>query len=232
MTELELITTSEQAIAWARQSLPAKNTLTADDARIVEEAFQAKMIAPPLDEVQAKADGASVTDIKDDRSFRGNREAARHFPARTGRRGHRPHSRAQASSPAGQAASRARGYTALPCLWTNTIGCSSPPLCPTTSTWTKGVTNLRFRYAASTMERFIAAAMKVGGGRMLAWMPSPSLATFGHEHDLLARHSFLATRGAPMQARRRNGWAWGPYSASRLFAEENLNPGRHARTTT
>jgi hypothetical protein len=69
MTELELITTSEEAIAWARQSLPAKNTLTADDARIVEEAFQAKMIAPPLDEVQATADGASVTDIRNDGAF-------------------------------------------------------------------------------------------------------------------------------------------------------------------
>ena len=49
--------------------------------------------------------------------------------------------------------------------------------------------NSRSRCAASTMERFIAAAMKRGGGRMLAWMPSPSLVICGHEHDLVVGRS-------------------------------------------
>jgi hypothetical protein len=68
MTELEVVT-SEEAIAWARQHLPAKNTLTADDARIIEDAFQAKMITLPLDEEQATEQGASVADKGNDGAF-------------------------------------------------------------------------------------------------------------------------------------------------------------------
>jgi hypothetical protein len=68
-TELEVMTTSEEAIAWARQRLPAKNTLTADDARIIEDAFQAKMIALAVDQEQATDRGAPVTDKSDDRAF-------------------------------------------------------------------------------------------------------------------------------------------------------------------
>jgi hypothetical protein len=45
MTELEVITASEAAITWAHNRLPTKNTLMADDARIIEDAFQAKMTA-------------------------------------------------------------------------------------------------------------------------------------------------------------------------------------------
>ena len=67
MTELEAITTSEGAITWARHRLPAKNTLTADDARIIEDAFEAKMIALAADQEQATGHGAPVTDKSDDR---------------------------------------------------------------------------------------------------------------------------------------------------------------------
>jgi hypothetical protein len=33
----------DEATAWARRNLPAKNTLTAADAKIVEERFQARL---------------------------------------------------------------------------------------------------------------------------------------------------------------------------------------------
>jgi hypothetical protein len=56
MTELEVITVSEDAIAWAQHRLPAKNSLLADDARIIEDAFQAKMTALTVDQ----KDGTSV----------------------------------------------------------------------------------------------------------------------------------------------------------------------------
>ena len=69
MTELEVITTSEEAIAWARQRLPVKNTLTAGDARIIEDAFQAKMTALAVDQEQPTDHGAPVTDKRDDRAF-------------------------------------------------------------------------------------------------------------------------------------------------------------------
>jgi ERF superfamily len=66
MTELEIITTSEEAITWARHRIPAKNTLTADDARIIEDAFEAKMIALAADQEQATDHGEPVTDKSDD----------------------------------------------------------------------------------------------------------------------------------------------------------------------
>jgi hypothetical protein len=41
--QLVAINSTDEAAAWARQNLPAKNTLTADDARIVEEQFQSRL---------------------------------------------------------------------------------------------------------------------------------------------------------------------------------------------
>lgn len=43
--ELATIISSEQLTDWAYRKLPIKNTLTADDARMIEEAFQAKLEA-------------------------------------------------------------------------------------------------------------------------------------------------------------------------------------------
>jgi hypothetical protein len=42
--ELSELVSAEQLTEWSRRSLPIKTTLTVDDARIVEEAFQAKLI--------------------------------------------------------------------------------------------------------------------------------------------------------------------------------------------
>jgi hypothetical protein len=43
LAQLVAINSTDEAAAWARQNLSAKNTLTADDARIVEEEFQTKL---------------------------------------------------------------------------------------------------------------------------------------------------------------------------------------------
>jgi hypothetical protein len=69
MTELEVITTSEEAIAWARHRLPTKNTLTAGDAQIIEDAFHGKMTALEVDQEQATDHGAPDTGKRDDRAF-------------------------------------------------------------------------------------------------------------------------------------------------------------------
>jgi hypothetical protein len=45
LRELKELATTATSITWARHSLAPKNTLTADDARLVEEIFQAKMAA-------------------------------------------------------------------------------------------------------------------------------------------------------------------------------------------
>src|SRR5262249_17990648 len=41
--QMAAITPPDEAAAWARRNLPAKNTLTAADAKIVEEQFQARL---------------------------------------------------------------------------------------------------------------------------------------------------------------------------------------------
>src|SRR6266508_3538054 len=43
--ELQVLSSADEATAWARRSLPSKNTLTAADARMVEAAFQLKISA-------------------------------------------------------------------------------------------------------------------------------------------------------------------------------------------
>ena len=44
LRELSELVSAEQLTEWSYRSLPIKNTLMADDARIVEEAFQAKLM--------------------------------------------------------------------------------------------------------------------------------------------------------------------------------------------
>src|SRR5438046_2458376 len=43
LTQLVAINSTDEAALWARQNLSAKNTLTAEDARIVEEKFQSRL---------------------------------------------------------------------------------------------------------------------------------------------------------------------------------------------
>jgi hypothetical protein len=43
IAQLDAINSADQAAAWARRNLPAKNTLTAADARVVEEQFRARL---------------------------------------------------------------------------------------------------------------------------------------------------------------------------------------------
>src|SRR5258705_6064177 len=49
--QMATINSADEAAAWAHRNLPAKNTLTAADAKIVEERFRARLsaIGPSLD---------------------------------------------------------------------------------------------------------------------------------------------------------------------------------------
>ena len=47
-SELAALFSAEELGDWASRALPAKNTLTAEDARVIEEAFEAKVKAVPL----------------------------------------------------------------------------------------------------------------------------------------------------------------------------------------
>src|SRR5258708_28021333 len=50
LTELGNITSADLAAAWAREALTAKNSLTATDAKLVEDAFERKLLKLPWSE--------------------------------------------------------------------------------------------------------------------------------------------------------------------------------------
>src|SRR6266511_2549004 len=64
LTELGNITSADLAAAWAREALTAKNSLTATDAKLVEDAFERRLSALPSSDPAAPSnDVPSVTQI-------------------------------------------------------------------------------------------------------------------------------------------------------------------------
>jgi len=62
LTELGTITSADLAAAWAHEALTAKNSLTATDAKLVEDAFERKLLELPSSETDAPSDNdSSVT---------------------------------------------------------------------------------------------------------------------------------------------------------------------------
>jgi hypothetical protein len=59
LTEVAGLQSQDSATSWARQSLPLKNTLTATDAKLLEEAFEKKASEWLLDETPAPVSGDS-----------------------------------------------------------------------------------------------------------------------------------------------------------------------------
>jgi ERF superfamily len=68
LTDLAGLRMIEDLDRWAQNSLPAKNTLTTTDARRVEEAFQAKLVAVQLAD-EAEAPPASLASNQPDRGI-------------------------------------------------------------------------------------------------------------------------------------------------------------------
>ena len=48
LTELAGIGSSDELGAWARRTLTLKNTMTSEDARLIEEAFRSRLGRPPI----------------------------------------------------------------------------------------------------------------------------------------------------------------------------------------
>jgi hypothetical protein len=62
LLEVEKITSADLATTWASEALAAKNSLTADDAKLVEEAFERRLSElPSFDSAGSSNDGPSVT---------------------------------------------------------------------------------------------------------------------------------------------------------------------------
>ena len=59
VTELGTITSADLAAIWAQETLTAKNSLTATDAKLVEDAFERKLLELPSSEADAPSDGDS-----------------------------------------------------------------------------------------------------------------------------------------------------------------------------
>jgi ERF superfamily len=60
LTEVESITSANLAAAWAREALTAKNSLTATDAKLVEDAFERKLLELRSSGTDAPSDDNSV----------------------------------------------------------------------------------------------------------------------------------------------------------------------------
>jgi ERF superfamily len=63
LTELGNIISADLAVAWAREALTAKNSLTATDAKLVEEAFERRLSELPSSDPDAPNDDSSVAQI-------------------------------------------------------------------------------------------------------------------------------------------------------------------------
>jgi hypothetical protein len=63
LTELENITSADLGAAWAREALTAKNSLTATDAKLVEDAFERRLSELPSSEAAPSNDDPSVPQI-------------------------------------------------------------------------------------------------------------------------------------------------------------------------
>jgi hypothetical protein len=59
LTELGNITSADLAAAWAREALTVKNSLTATDAKLVEDAFERKLLELPSSEIDVPSDDES-----------------------------------------------------------------------------------------------------------------------------------------------------------------------------
>jgi hypothetical protein len=59
LTEVGSITSADLAAAWAREVLPAKNSLTATDAKLVQDAFERKLLELPSSETDVPSDDNS-----------------------------------------------------------------------------------------------------------------------------------------------------------------------------
>jgi hypothetical protein len=61
-TELAALSSTQELSDWTVRALPAKNSLSAEDAHIIEEAFAAKLAAQPLPEVLEEGAGGEETE--------------------------------------------------------------------------------------------------------------------------------------------------------------------------
>ena len=62
LAELDVLQSADEAASWAQRSLPAKNTLTASDAQLVEASFGAKVVTFGDQEPTDRQPGAGQSD--------------------------------------------------------------------------------------------------------------------------------------------------------------------------
>src|SRR5216684_1826601 len=65
LTEVGSITSADLAAAWAREALTAKNSLTATDAKLVEDAFERKLLELPSSETDVPSDDTPPAGLRE-----------------------------------------------------------------------------------------------------------------------------------------------------------------------
>ncbi len=179
LCELAVLSSPDDLASWAHRILPIKNTLTAVDARLLEEAFAENMttVAEPLADVAASvtiaaapvssdipaAQTVSNSDVGKKRRGRGLKSVRRQNPAHSAidksvlafPEPRRLRDKEHLSSLLGSLASSANDSPLM--LTTFVLRNSEPSVA-------KSATNSRFRFAERITVKFIAMVMKQHGG--------------------------------------------------------------------
>ena len=176
VTELEDLSTGDDAAVWAHRSLPEKNKLTPADAQHVEEAFQAKLTTfavPTVDQPETTRELEQASTPPASRPTR--------LPSRARER-RIDKSRLPCRSRAASGTAITSGT--LPSNPVSSVGEApqTPTICASRNLLLSGarsVTSSRCRCVGGTIARFTAAAMKPHGGLRLRLIRELSPASCG-----------------------------------------------------
>jgi hypothetical protein len=132
--QMAAISSEDQAAAWAHRNLAAKNSLTAADAQIVEEQFQAKLTT-----VRDGTDPAdAIPSVKIDSAAQADPVTSEKAPAAVAKRSRRSSEGClgQTGSPSRQGPPEVRAPATLPGVRPRALGSAPPHLYPTACTRT------------------------------------------------------------------------------------------------
>ena len=142
LAELDVLQSADEAASWAQRSLPAKNTLTASDAQLVEASFGAKVVTFGDQEPAERQPDAGQSDggtPPDNEAQTGEPDCVVASAAPGSRAGSRRTPPCGKDHPlARQGAPHLRLAPAMPGVRPRTHRPASLALCPTPGAWTQG----------------------------------------------------------------------------------------------
>jgi ERF superfamily protein len=207
VAEINELKDGDDLALWAHRRLPAKNTLTADDAHAVEAAYQAILNAVNRD-AQVSAwlrprsnDGTKIDEFR--KRSRGCRWCG--GGGSTASNSRNSLAVAQTGAAPKQGPSRIRRGAALPGLPTLTVRCTSSQICTTPNTRTQGQRRIHRSTVPGTSSTCTATATKSRGGQTFRSHRSKRPRSFGMQPCLIPTYRSLAGDSVSNAIKRR-GW--------------------------